>query len=83
MKLIITNPAQRDLAKLDKTTQKQIALVLDKYIAGEQVDILKLSGILNQYRIRSGDYRIIIERVADHTIIVYALRILNRKQAYR
>jgi len=83
LKLIITKPAQRDLAKLDKTTQKQIALVLDKYIAGEQVDILKLSGILNQYRIRSGDHRIIIERVADHTIIVYALRILNRKQAYR
>jgi mRNA-degrading endonuclease RelE of RelBE toxin-antitoxin system len=39
LKLIITKPAQKDLAKLDKTTQKQIALVLDKYITGEQVDI--------------------------------------------
>lgn len=83
MKLIITKPAQKDLAKLDKTTRKQIALVLDKYITGEQVDILKLSGILNQYRIRSGDYRIIIEREGEHSIIVYALRVLNRKQAYR
>lgn len=83
MKLIITKPTQKDLAKLDKTTQKQIALVLDKYITGEQVDILKLSGIPNKYRIRSGDYRIIIERVAEHSIIVYALRVLNRKEAYR
>lgn len=38
MKLVITKPALRDLAKLDKTTQKQISLVLDKYLAGEQVD---------------------------------------------
>jgi mRNA-degrading endonuclease RelE of RelBE toxin-antitoxin system len=83
LKLIITKPAQKDLAKLDKTTQKQIALVLDKYIAGEQVDILKLSGIPNRYRIRSGDYRIIVELVAENTILAYVLRVLKRKDAYR
>ena len=82
MKLIITKPALKDLAKLDKTTQKQIGLVLDKYITGGQVDILKLSGKY-LYRIRSGDYRIIIEQAAENSIIVYALRVLNRREAYR
>ena len=82
MKLVITKPALKDLAKLDRTTQKQIALVLDKYIAGEPVDILKLSG-QQLYRIRSGDYRIIIERAGDYSIVVYALRVLNRREAYR
>lgn len=82
MKLVITKPALRDLAKLEKTTQKQISLVLDKYLAGEQVDILKLSG-KQLYRIRSGDYRIIIERTGHDSIVVYALRVLNRRTAYR
>lgn len=46
------------------------------------MDILKLSG-QQLYRIRSGDYRIIIEQAAESSIIVYALRVLNRREAYR
>ncbi|MDR3586546.1 MAG: type II toxin-antitoxin system RelE/ParE family toxin [Desulfosporosinus sp.] len=83
MKLIITNQARKDLAKLDITIQRQVVITLDKYIEGNQVDILKLSGISNQYRIRLGDYRIIIERVNEDTIVIYALRVLHRREVYR
>ena len=82
MKLIMTKPALKDLAKLDKTTQKQIGVVLDKYITGGQVDILKLSG-KSLYRIRSGDFRISIEQATESSILVYALRVLNQRDAYR
>jgi mRNA-degrading endonuclease RelE of RelBE toxin-antitoxin system len=83
MKLIITNQARKDLTKLNIPTQKQIVKTLDKYIEGNPVDLLKLSGPSNQYRIRSGDYRIIIERVNEDTIVIYALRVLHRRAAYR
>ena len=81
MRLIITKPAEKDLAKLDGTTRERIKDVLDKFIAGEQVDIVKLAGI-NEYRIRVGDYRVRIT-ISKETVTVYALRILHRREIYR
>lgn len=81
MRLIITKPAEKDLAKLDVTTRERIRNILDKFIAGEQVDILKLTAT-NDYRIRVGEYRVRIE-ISKETATVYALRVLHRREAYR
>ena len=46
----------------------------------DRLDIKKLSGMHNKYRIRSGKYRIIIE-IEDRRIVV--IDVLPRKTAYR
>ncbi len=43
---------------------------------------IKLSGLINEYRIRVGNYRIIYA-IADNVIIVTVIRIAHRKDAYR
>lgn len=45
------------------------------------LDIIKLRGSKNHYRIRVGEYRILFELTPDKTIIVYA--ILSREAAYQ
>ena len=45
-----------------------------------RLDITKLRGYKNQYRIRVGKYRILFELRPERTVIIYA--ILPRKVAY-
>jgi len=45
-----------------------------------RLDIVKLRGYKNQYRLRIGKYRILFELMPERTIVVYA--ILPRKMAY-
>ena len=45
-----------------------------------KLDIVKLRGYKNNYRLRVGRYRVLFELEAERTIIVYA--VLPRKKAY-
>ena len=45
-----------------------------------RLDIVKLRGYKNQYRLRVGKYRILFELRPERTIVVYA--VLPRKVAY-
>ncbi|MEM1986540.1 MAG: type II toxin-antitoxin system RelE/ParE family toxin [Nitrososphaeria archaeon] len=47
----------------------------------KKLDVIKLRGSKNHYRIRVGKYRILFELEPDNTIIVYA--ILPREVAYQ
>lgn len=83
MKLIITKRAQKDLESLDKTTQKRIAEKLDQMLVYPlPVDLKKLKGYENLWRLRVGDYRIILE-IREQEITVYALRVMHRREVYR
>lgn len=42
----------------------------------------KLSGTSEKYRIRQGDFRILYE-IQDDVLLVYVVRIANRKDVYR
>ncbi len=44
--------------------------------------IAKLSGTVNRWRVRIGDYRILFE-VDDRAQTVLVLRIVHRREAYR
>ena len=74
----------KDLEKLDLKTKKRILeklkLLRDKGFSSE-LDIKKLKGYMNHYRIRIGRYRILFELGSNRIIRVYA--ILPRKKAYR
>ena len=83
MKLVITTRAEKDLAKLERETRQEVYKALLRYTEGQIVDALKLKGMDNHFRIRVGDYRIIIKRASENITFVYALRVLHRREAYR
>ena len=80
MNIVITIRAKKDLEKLDKETRKRVYIALENLINGQRVDIKKLRGSEN-YRIRVGDYRVIIE-ISRQAVTVYTLRVLHRAEAY-
>lgn len=74
--------AQKDLKKLDQITQKSIHLKLQKLIHDPtNLDVKKMQGTKNTYRIRDGKYRIIFE---DHSgeLIVLVIEIGLRGDIY-
>lgn len=83
MRLIITRKAQKDLESLDPAIQKRIAEKFDQLLVHPlSVDLKKLKGYENLWRLRVGDYRIILE-IREQEITIYALRIMHRREVYR
>lgn len=80
MNIVITTRAKKDLEKLDRDTRNRVYLALEYLVAGQRLDIKKLRGSEN-YRIRVGDYRVIID-ISKQTVTVYTLRVLYRKEVY-
>ena len=81
--MFLERKASRQLEKLDKDVRDRIveALhVLRDEGFSRKLDIVKLRGYKNYYRLRVGRYRILFELEAERTIIVYA--VLPRKKAY-
>jgi len=82
MNLVISSRAKKDLTKLDKATLKRIKLSLHKLLtAPETVDLRKLRGEPDKWRVRVGDYRIIM-RIGSKEETIYVLRVRHRRAAY-
>jgi len=82
--VFIERKAQKQLEKLPKETHKRIVealRILQDESFSAKLDIKKLQGYRNHYRLRIGKHRMLFELTADKTTIVYA--ILLRKQAYK
>jgi len=83
-KIYLTGKARK---KLDSLNQKSRRMILDTlsflrdYGFSQRLDIKKLKGFKNHYRLRVGKYRILFELEKPDKIIVYA--ILPRKKAYK
>jgi len=80
----ITRKALKELNKLDLHSRDRILealIVLRDYGFTSRLDIKKLRGYKNHYRIRVGKYRILFELEKPRKIIVHA--ILPRKEAYK
>ena len=83
-RLLIKKSAAKELEAIaGKKDRKRIAdriaaLADDPRPAGVE----KLSGTNEKYRIRQGDYRIVYE-IQDDVLIVYVVRIADRKDVYR
>lgn len=83
-KFVFKPSAQKQLLKLDKTTQQRIGKKLKFY--QEQTDTLSYavkmadSNLDGQYRFRIGDYRVVFD-IATEKITV--LRIQHRKDIYK
>ena len=83
MRLEVTAQAEKDLVGLDKKTQRQIRVALDRLLGYPQaVNLKKLKGSQDIWRLRVGDWRVIL-RLDREQGVLYVLRIRNRRDAYR
>ncbi|MEQ8222527.1 MAG: type II toxin-antitoxin system RelE/ParE family toxin [Candidatus Eremiobacterota bacterium] len=81
MKVEITNQAKRDLKKLSQKIIDKIEEVLERLKEGKY-NFRKLTAHGNEWKIRAGDYRIIIE-INKESDSIFVRRILPRKDVYR
>jgi mRNA-degrading endonuclease RelE of RelBE toxin-antitoxin system len=80
---VLSRRALRDLEDLDADTQAMILARIRAAASGpSSVDMRKLAGRANEWRIRAGAWRIIVE-LDSSTGTMTVLRVLNRRDAYR
>ena len=72
--------AEKDLKSLSPVHQTQVIAKLRWLENDLRGDVKKLTNFTPEYRMRSGDYRILFE-VVKNTVTVY--RILHRREVYR
>lgn len=81
----ITQPARRDLKKLDPQVRRRIFDALDRFIErhSQASNVIRLQGVSPpEYRLRVGEWRVRF-RSDDDAKIVFVLRVLSRGDAYR
>jgi len=82
MNLFVSARAKKDLGKLDQKTLQRIDNTLKKLLANPgMVDLKKLKGQADKWRLRVGDYRLILTVDWKHDA-VFLIRVLHRKDAY-
>jgi len=83
-RLLIKRSAAKELEAIagkkdrGRITQRILALAENPRPSGVE----KLSGTSEKYRVRQGDFRIVYE-IQDDVLIVYVVRIADRKEVYR
>lgn len=82
-RVFLEKKADKQLENLNDDTHDNIKNRIIKLKEGfiPELDIKKLKGFKNHYRLRVGGYRILFELQKGPSIIVYA--ILPRKKAYK
>ena len=82
-KILLDTHALREFHDIPEPDQTSIKEKLERLKEGflPDLDIRKLKGYKNTYRLRVSDYRIIFELNIDYEIIVIGIR--PRKTAYR
>jgi len=74
---------KKSLSKLDIQIQKQIKSTVIKFITDSKAaDFTKLQGHENLYRIRSGNYRILLEKY-DNRLLILFVDVKHRREAYK
>ena len=79
-----TRRFQKFFRKLEKKDQNRILEKLSLLAAGrwEQLDLRKLKGATDCFRLRSGIYRVLFEKRTDELIIIL-VAVRHRKESYR
>ncbi|MEK6925227.1 MAG: type II toxin-antitoxin system RelE/ParE family toxin [Nanoarchaeota archaeon] len=80
MKVIFSKKADKQLSCFNPFIRQKIVNSLEKFQNGERVDIQKLQGRGSEFRIKVGDYRIIIEKLSSGDFSV--LEIGQRENIY-
>lgn len=70
MKVIISRKAEKQLSKLNPFVNKKIFKILKKFESGERVDIKKMKSKSNEFRVRTGVYRILVKKFDNDDYLV-------------
>jgi mRNA interferase RelE/StbE len=80
-KIIFSKRFMKIISGLQRKEQEFVYEELDKLERGDRnIDIKKISGKENLYRIRKGDYRIFFSIENNN---IYIIKLEHRKEAYR
>src|SRR3546814_1275339 len=81
--VILEEPAQRQLSKIDRLIQARLLRSLVKLENNPRSVANKhLKGIEDLYRLRVGDYRILY-RIEDDKLLVLVISIAHRREVYK
>jgi len=69
MEIIFSNNSKKQLKKLNVRVQQKILFTLDKFKDNQPVDIIKLKNEEEEFRIRTGNYRIQIQKVKEGFLV--------------
>lgn len=84
MILKFSNKAEKDLKKIEKSEVQKIRKKIDDYIKNPlSIEITKIKGYEDLYRIRQGDYRILFKVIDGSIKIMHIMRIQHRKEVYK
>ena len=79
--IIISPTAQRQLEKLGKNTQERILAALERMKIRPYDFVKKLSGY-SFFRLRVGDYRVMLD-IQDDKLIILVVKVGHRKNIYK
>ena len=80
-KIIISDKAKKQLSQLPKEIEDRIGNVLNRIVINPFHYVKKLVGI-PYYRLRVGDYRIILD-IKQDKLIIYVIELGHRKNIYK
>ena len=75
-----SDSALKQFQKLEKSLQERIVKVLERIRIRPEVYLIKLVGE-DSYRLRVGDYRIILD-IKEKELLILVIRIGHRKNVY-
>ena len=81
--VVLSPAAEKDLRALDMDARRRVLTTIEGLrVVPLRGDIKKLKGREDQWRLRVGDWRVIFD-IDDTGSVIYIVRILPRKEAYR
>lgn len=69
MEIIFSNSSEKQLKNLDTRIQQKIILTLEKFKNNQPVNIIKLKNKDEEFRIRTGNYRIQLQKVKEGFLV--------------
>lgn len=70
MKIFFSNNSKKQLKKLNFRIQQKVIFTLEKFKTNRPVDIIKLKNKKEEFRIRTGNYRIQLQKVNEGFLII-------------
>lgn len=85
MQVVITDKAQKQIDKLEKSIQERIYITLEKlsFLTNPKLVCRKMEGVYKGfYRYRVGVYRIILD-IQDDKLLIKVIKVAHRKEVYK
>jgi len=69
MDIIFSNNSKKQLRRLNARIQQKIFFTLEKFKKSQPVDIIKLKNKTEEFRIRTGNYRIQLQKIKEGFLV--------------